>query len=214
MHVRPSPLQNRVAPDGTLHAIAARGTLMGNRGGRLHDRASGRLGRTRWTSRRWIACLLCFNDRQRSVMGSGYTELFFLDEATALTAGHRPCFECRRANARAFQAAWQEAGGLERPPGADAMDRTLHAQRAVSATAALPVTALDDILRTYPDGTMVRAKSAFFAKRNGGLVAWEFDGYRPAPALDPAMQVEVLTPLAVIGVLSAGYPVGWHESAA
>jgi hypothetical protein len=214
MHVRPSPLQNRVAPDGTLHAIAARGTLMGNRGGRLHDRASGRLGSARWTSRRWIACLLCFNDRQRSVMGAGYTELFFLDEATALTAGHRPCFECRRAHAKAFQAAWQEAGGLERPPGADAMDRELHAERAVSATAALPVTALDDILRTYPDGTFFRANGGFFAKRNGGLVSWGFDGYRPAPDLDAAMPVEVLTPAAVIAVLSAGYPLGWHQSTA
>lgn len=202
-----------MAPDGTLHAVTARGTLMGNRGGRLHDRASGRLSRARWTSRRWIACLLCFKQRKRAVMAAGYTELFFLDETTALAAGHRPCFECRHADALAFQAAWQRAEDLDARPGADAMDRELHAERAVSARASLPVTALDDILRTCPDGTMVRAKSGFFAKRDGGLLSWQFDGYRRAPPLDPATPVNVLTPAVVIKALATGYPLGWHASA-
>jgi hypothetical protein len=213
MPLRPSPLQNRVAPDGTLHAVAARGTLMGNRGGRLHDPESGRLTRARWTSRRWIACALCFKERRRAVMGAGYTELFFLDEVTALAAGHRPCFECRRADARAFQAAWQRAARLDAPPGADAMDRALHAQRTVSAQGSLPVLPLGDLLASSPDGTFFRANGDFFAKRNNGLVAWDFDGYRPVPALDAATPVEVLTPAAVIGALAAGYAPGWHASA-
>jgi len=84
---RPRPLQNRVAPDGALHSVAARGLLMGNRGGRLHD-ATQRLSRARWRSRAWIACEIDFRGRHRTVMGAGYTELFFLDEATALAAGH------------------------------------------------------------------------------------------------------------------------------
>ena len=111
---RPSPLQNRVAPDGSLHAVPERGLLMGNRGGRLH-RPDGTLGRARWRSRAWIACLTEFRGRHRAVMGDGYTELFFLDEATALAAGHRPCFECRRAAARAFAAAWGHAGAARAP---------------------------------------------------------------------------------------------------
>ena len=122
--MRPSPLQNRAAPDGSLHAVAARGTLMGNRGGRLH-REDGTLGAARWRSRAWICCRLAFRDRHRAVMGAGYTEIFFLDEATALAAGHRPCFECRRADARAF-AALGPGGAVPRAP---AMDRTLHAER-------------------------------------------------------------------------------------
>ena len=110
---RPSPLQNRVAPDGSLHAVPERGLLMGNRGGRLH-RPDGTLGHARWRSRAWIACLTEFRGRHRAVWGESYSELFFLDEATALAAGHRPCFECRRAAARAFAEAW----GHARPPSA------------------------------------------------------------------------------------------------
>ena len=99
------PLQNRVDPFGALHAVPARGALMGNRGGRFHldDRA---LGKRRHASRRWICCVCEFRGRQRKVWGAGYTELFFLDEITALAAGHRPCFECRRADAMRFIAAF------------------------------------------------------------------------------------------------------------
>ena len=94
------PLQNRVDPFGKICAIPARGALMGNRGGRLHTPEQ-RVVRS-WVSRRWITCRLTFRDRRRHVMGDSYTELFFMDEATALAAGHRPCFECRRADAKAF----------------------------------------------------------------------------------------------------------------
>ena len=95
-----SPLQNRVTPFGDIAAVSARGGMMGNRGGRLHG-PERRLGRRRWASRAWICCELAFRGRQRVVMGESYTELFFLDEAVALAAGHRPCFECRRREARA-----------------------------------------------------------------------------------------------------------------
>ena len=94
------PLQNRVTPQGEIIATPERGTVMGNRGGRIH-----RDDRARWKSKAWITCRLSFKSRHRTVMGNSYTELFFLDEATALAAGHRPCFECRRADALAFQAA-------------------------------------------------------------------------------------------------------------
>ena len=102
------PLQNRVDPFGELFADRARGLFMGNRGGRLHT-AQRTLTRRRWTSRAWICCVLDFNNRRRSVWGNSYTELFFLDEPTALAAGHRPCFECRRKDAEAFAGLWQQA---------------------------------------------------------------------------------------------------------
>lgn len=96
------PLPNRVDPFGKIHAVGARGTLMGNRGGCFH-RDDKTLKPTHWASRQWIVCELEFKGRRRTLMSPGrYTELFFLDEATALAGGHRPCFECRRERATAF----------------------------------------------------------------------------------------------------------------
>ena len=122
------PLQNRVDPFADLFATPARGTLFGNRGGRFHtdDKT---LTRRRWASRQWICCVLDFKGRQRDVWGRFYTELFFLDEVTALAAGHRPCFECRRKDAEDFAGRWQAAFKLRTPPYAPEMDEVLHAQR-------------------------------------------------------------------------------------
>src|SRR6202451_2054834 len=100
--------QNRVTPFGDLVATPERGTFMGNRGV-LHD-AEGRIKRV-WQLKRWIVCVLEFRGRKRQVMTPGrYTELFFLDEATALAAGHRPCAECRRQRFNAFRDAWKPGG--------------------------------------------------------------------------------------------------------
>jgi hypothetical protein len=118
------PLPNRVDPFGNLFGDDSRGLLFGNRGGRFH-RDGQTLGARRWVSRRWICCRLDFKGRHRDVWGRGYTELFFLDEPTALAAGHRPCFECRRADARAFAAAFARGHAMS----ADEIDRVLHAQR-------------------------------------------------------------------------------------
>src|SRR5579864_4645810 len=121
-------LQNRVDPFGELIAVPARGLFMGNRGGRFHTDAK-RLTARRWASRQWICCALDFKGRQRDVWGRFYTELFFLDEPTALAAGHRPCFECRRKEAEAFAERWREARRLAARPLADEMDEVLHAER-------------------------------------------------------------------------------------
>src|SRR5678815_5492156 len=121
------PLQNRVTPFGNLVAVEGRGLLMGNRG-RLHD-AERRIVRYA-QGRRWISCLTSFRGRRRTVMSpDSYTELFFLDEAVALAAGHRPCAECRHEDYLRVQHAWTRArmGGA----GADVMDRRLHADRLV-----------------------------------------------------------------------------------
>src|SRR3954471_12194560 len=138
------PLPNRVDPFGNLFADDSRGLLFGNRGGRFHrDRQT--LGTRRWVSRRWICCRLDFKGRHRSVWSRGYTELFFLDEPTALAAGHRPCFECRRAEAQAFQSAFP---GLR--PNAGAMDAALHAERLDPTRLTRQVA-----LAGLPDGAMV-----------------------------------------------------------
>ena len=122
------PLQNRVTPRGDIVATPARGTLTGNRG-ILHD-AGRQLGAARWRHHRWICCRLDFKGRRRAVMAPGrYTELFFLDEATALAAGHRPCWECRREAFQDFQSAWRCAFGGADDVGAAAMDRILHRAR-------------------------------------------------------------------------------------
>src|SRR6478609_10335022 len=118
-------LQNRVTPFGELISTSARGTLMGNRGGKFHA-ANRTLTSRRWASRQWICCVLDFKNRQRDVWGRYYTELFFLDEVTAFAAGHRPCFECRRKDAERFALLFS---GKKQRASATAMDKTLHAER-------------------------------------------------------------------------------------
>src|SRR3954469_17893804 len=124
------PRQNRVTPFGEIGAVTERGTMMCNRG--VLDAAQGRIRRS-WQVRRWLICLLEFNGRHRQVMDPDrYTELFFLDEATALTAGHRPCFECRRKSFERFAAAWAVGNGIdvtEGRPASVSIDDRLHVER-------------------------------------------------------------------------------------
>src|ERR1700681_773192 len=119
------PLQNRVTPFGDIVAISQRGLFMGNRG-IIHDPATKTLLKKRWATKAWLICVCEYKGRWREVMGGrSWTELFFLDEAVALAAGHRPCFFCRRQSAEAFRAAWTKARGGEAPPAAE-MDAVLH----------------------------------------------------------------------------------------
>ena len=198
----PHPLQNRVTPFGEIVATAARGTMMGNRGGCFHD-AEQRLGRRRWASRRWLCCVLSFKERRRAVMTPGsYTELFFLDEATALAAGHRPCAECRRADYTSFQAAWQRAG-FPPPARADAMDRLLHAERTQPGHEL--VTPGD-----LPDGAMVAEAEAAYLVNSSRLYRWSFQGYTAAPQVGAPLRL--LTPPAMTRILAAGFTPGIHPS--
>jgi hypothetical protein len=202
------PLQNRVDPFGELFADPARGLFMGNRGGRLH--AGGRtLGRRRWVTRAWICCRLEFNNRHRAVWGEGYTELFFLDEATALAAGHRPCFECRRGEAQAFTECWRRAFGLHARPRAADMDRVLHAERLDGHNKRLHRYGIDDL----PDGALVALEEGAFALRAGALLRWTPAGYGARKARPRGIMVEALTPPSILGVLAAGYRPQWHPSA-
>jgi hypothetical protein len=206
------PLQNRVTPMGEIIATAARGTLMGNRG-ILHD-AERRLGAARWRHIHWICCRLAFKDRWREVMAPRrYTELFFLDEATALAAGHRPCAECRREDFRRFQAAWR--AGVSANIAGLAIDRALHATRIdpSSRRQARFGAALADL----PDGALVLladAPQTPLLVNGRRLLPWGPGGYgRPRPR-PTASRCLLLTPRPTVAVLRAGYAPALHPSAA
>ena len=146
-------LPNRVLPDGMLVSLTARGTMMGNRGGRIHAPDTQTLRQRRWASQQWICCVLQFRGRQRQVWGHGYTELFFCDEVSALAAGHRPCFECRHADAMAYAAALQNALQLPHRPSAPAIDARLHQERlagTVKKLHAMPVNRFAGWRDVYP----------------------------------------------------------------
>ena len=195
-------LQNRVTPGGEIIADPARGTLMGNRG-ILHD-ARQRLGAARWRHPHWIFCRLAFKGRRRQVMAPRrYTELFFLDAATALAAGHRPCCECRREDFRRFQAAWRRA--LGQGASAGAIDRVLHGAR-VEPRSRRQIrfeAPLDDL----PDGAFVLLRDApsppLLVQRDR-LLPWHPGGYGP-PRERRSGRVIVLTPAPTVAVLRAGY---------
>ena len=204
------PLQNRVDPYGRLHAVQARGAWMGNRGV-LHD-AEKRIVAA-WRLTRWITCVLRFKDRHREVFAPGrYSELFFLDEATSLAAGHRPCAECRRSRYVEFRAAWTAGRGrtAAEAPGAEELDRVLHEER---WTRAREKKTYASALASLPDGSMVEHGGRAHAWRGGRLLPWSFEGYGPAVAVSPAARVAVLTPLSIVGAMRAGFVPQLHESA-
>jgi hypothetical protein len=199
------PLQNRVSPFGEIFASPARGTWMGNRGGCLHD-ARRKLTTRRWVTRAWICCKLKFNNRHRNVWRDGYTELFFLDEITALAAGHRPCFECRRKDAERFAALFS---GKKKRALAASIDRTLHAERLDGKAKRTHRRKLD----TLPDGAMIALDDGAFAIRDRQLLQWTPSGYSASKPRPPGIEVDVLTPPTILSTLARGYTPGWHPSA-
>lgn len=204
------PLQNRVTPTGDIVAVAARGLFMGNRG-ILHD-ASRRLGASRWKHKVWIICRTCFRGRHRTVMAPRrYTELFFLDEAVAIAAGHRPCFECRRRAFHAWQAAWANGNGAPSPPRAAEMDAALHAARIVPGTRRQQVR--QGRLGTLPDGAFVLLNGAAHLVLGGRLLPWSHTGYGEPVAAPAAKTVVVLTPRPAVGALRGGYRPVLHPTA-
>jgi hypothetical protein len=227
------PLQNRVTPSGEIVADPSRGLMMGNRGC-LHGQGRG-LGVSRWRSKLWICCLLEYKGVHRDPMPPGrWTALFFLDEATALSAGHRPCGYCRRPDYLAFAQAWRAAQALPRRPWAMEMDAALHAERTDRSRRKHTYLAR---LAGLPDGVMVRLEGGPGLLIGGQVRPWSFRGYgasapadpgapvppgpaapaapgtsAPGPA-DPSGSVEVLTPPSIVAAIAAGYPPLVHRSA-
>jgi hypothetical protein len=212
------PLQNRVDPFGDIHAVPDRGTFTGNRG-IIHDPATKTLLTKRWSTKAWIICECEFQGRRREVMGAhnnpqggvGWTELFFLDEVTALAAGHRPCFYCRRAAATDFVARIGQAFGMADPK-APELDARLHAERLASGSSVKDISSreFDDL----PDGVMLFQDERSFAKRNGELRAWTFWGWGDAWDFYELAEYDVwlITPPTTVAALKAGYQPVWHPS--
>jgi hypothetical protein len=196
------PLRNRATPLGEIVAHPARGLVYANRGC-LHDR-HGNI-RRRYNGKRWIACRLRFRGRRRAglMMPGRYTELFFLDEATAFAAGHRPCAECRREDYNAFCVRWSALH--PDPVGADAIDARLHEERVDPATRArrrhAPIPA-----GTLPDGAFVAGDGEPWLVLGDELLHWTPAGYdarRPRP--DRRELVEPITPPSLLKLLHGGW---------
>jgi len=202
------PLQNRVTPFGDIVAVASRGLFTGNRG-IIHDPATKTLLRRRWSSQAWITCVCDFRGRRRDVMATrSWTELFFLDEATALSAGHRPCFYCRRDDASAFAAAWARGNGLARMS-AKEIDATLHRERLDGRAKRLHP--LPCAVRELPDGAIIAVGDDSYLIVRAAPLRWSFHGYRPVDQLPE--NVLLLTPPSTLRTLSAGYTPVLHPTA-
>ncbi|TPK59173.1 hypothetical protein FJ546_22025 [Mesorhizobium sp. B2-4-19] len=212
------PLQNRVDPFGAIHAVPERGLFTGNRG-IIHDPATKTLLRKRWALQAWIICVCQFRNVRREPMGknrpggkAGWTELFFLDEVTAMAAGHRPCFFCQRERARDFVGRFGEAFGIAEPR-APQVDKRLHKERLASG-GKRPAVAMHE-LSSLPDGAVVATGGNAYALRHGKALRWSFAGYGPPAGLgqleDKALML--LTPETTLAVLKHGFRPVWHPSA-
>jgi len=199
------PLQNRVTPFGEIVALPGRSLVMGNRG-ILHDdeRRIVRYSQVR----RWLACRTEFRGRHRTIMRPhSYTELFFLDEATALAAGHRPCAECRHADYIRFCTLWADCHG--KPVSADIIDRQLHHDRLAGRRTKRVYRAK---LADLPDGSYVAGDDRAWLVWGNSLFAWSPLGYTERRERSAFREVDVLTPRSTVAVLAAGYRAAVHPT--
>ena len=190
--------RNRVTPLGELVADHARGLVYGNRGC-LHD-DTGRIRRG-WNGRRWISCRLEFRGRRRRplLQPGRYTELFFLDEATAFAAGHRPCAECRREDYVRFGELWRERHPGQ--AGADAIDAQLHGERVAGRARRLHRTVLGGL----PDGAFVVEGGVPWLVLGSELLRWTPAGYPERRTRPSGIEAELVTPPSLVAVLRSGW---------
>ncbi|MGH7494441.1 MAG: hypothetical protein ACREOO_18875 [bacterium] len=206
------PRRNRVTPLGEIIATPARGTLMGNRGC-LHNRQQQII--RPYQIQRWIICQLQFKGWHRPIMKPGhYTELFFLDEATALAAGHRPCAECSRTRFEEFRLLWARANAElagEPRPRAGTIDNALHRERLDAAQEKM---VYSEKLGALPDGSFVllaNDRQPYLVFRDF-LLAWSPEGYHRRIILEAGLTVGVLTPRSIVNTLAQGYDASIHPS--
>jgi len=205
----PMPLQNRVTPLGDIVSTPHRGLFTGNRG-IIHDPATKTLLKRRWTNPAWIVCVCDFKGRRRDVMGGrSWTELFFLDEATAFAAGHRPCFFCRRDDAIRFRSAWEE-GNRVKNMRAPEIDAVLHRERLDGRNKRLHPLPMP--VRELPDGAMLQQDAQSYLVVKGVAWLWSWEGYRAASDFQPDNSA-LLTPPSTLRALTAGYRPVLHGSA-
>ncbi|MBC3808495.1 hypothetical protein H8K52_14215 [Undibacterium seohonense] len=205
-------LQNRVTPFGQLKAINARGLFLGNRG-KLHNDEKRII--KQWDSNRWITCSIEYQGIRREIFSEGsYSELFFLDEATALSAGHRPCGDCRRERLKEFKLRWQQANSEDGDTNGikvELIDTQMHAERTKrDGTKVTYQTKLGEL----PDGVFISIDGIALLKWNNKLFEWSASGYIERFETFPdELVVDVLTPRSVVGVIRAGYIPQVHQSA-
>ena len=196
------PLQNKVSPIGKIEAVKARGTLMGNRG-ILHD--ENKEIKTLSKIKGWVTCNLEYKDRKRELMAKGrYTELFFLDEATAFGSGHRPCAECRRDRYNEFKLKWLEANSILLNNQKDSIaniDKIIHKERINKNE---KVTFREKI-NTLPDGSIIRIESQIYLIWQNSLFIWSFQGYKKSNIEIKHQTVEVLTPYSYVKMFQKGF---------
>jgi len=201
------PLQNRVTPFGDVVVDPHRGLFTGNRG-IIHDPATRTLLKKRWSNPAWLICVCEFRGRRRKVMGGrSWTELFFLDEATALAAGHRPCFYCRRDDANRFRACWEEGNGVANVLAPD-IDAVLHRERFVSSKR---LHAMPSAAGRLPDGTMIAVEREAFVVSKGKPLRWTFGGYQTTET--PIRDAMLSTPPSTLRALASAYRPVLHPSA-
>lgn len=206
------PLQNRVDPWGHLHAVSARGTLLGNRG-IIHNHAQVIVAQ--WRTKAWITCRLSWKGWRRTVMRpSSWTELFFLDEATAFAAGHRPCAYCRRERFNEFKAAWfaaNPAATSSAAPRITEIDNILHAERTRRGGEKVMY---EENLNTLSDGVIIALDAVAYVVWKQQLLRWSFNGYEHSETPKLSIQnVRVLTPASVVRMFREGFRPDVHESA-
>lgn len=196
-------LQNRVDPYGNIISTSARGSCLGNRG-QLHGK--GKTILRPFKHKAWIICLLQFKGRHREIMAPNrWTELFFLDEATAFAAGHRPCFECRRDDANRFNAAWLKGNpefglGIKTPVGK--IDEIIHSERIdVKGDKIIFKANIDEL----PNGTFIKHQDKPFIINDARIYKWSASGYGEAQPLPQAKMATVLTPKSIVNAFKAGY---------
>jgi hypothetical protein len=200
-----TPARNRVSPRGDIIAVTGRGAWMGNRG-RLHEGRGARDVVRNSRGKAWITCVLEFRGRHSEQWAPNhYTQLFFLDEAVAFAAGHRPCAECRRSDYNAYRQMWHETHGSATPCAKD-IDNVLHRERAASHR--MQWTAL-------PDGAFVDTDDGPAVVVGDHLAAFDEDAYTYRRLMTRPVEgaVSMLTPPSTVAVLSAGYPVQIDQSA-
>lgn len=197
------PLQNRVDPKGNIISTNARGAWLGNRGV-IHN-AQKQIVRP-YKIKAWIICMLQFRGRHREVMTPDrWTELFFLDEATAFSAGHRPCFQCRYADHQRFKTAWLKGNpqyGFTEKTSINQIDNILHAERVDKKGNKVTYTAL---AKKLPDGVFILIADEPYLVANGQMYRWSASGYANGQVLPAEEMVSVLTPASIVNAFKAGY---------
>ncbi|MFA6711884.1 MAG: hypothetical protein WCS33_04140 [Candidatus Caldatribacteriota bacterium] len=203
------PLQNRVNPNGGIEAVKSRGAFLGNRG-IIHNEKKEII--SPFKIKGWVTCQLEFKGRKRELMTKGkYTELFFLDEATAFSAGHRPCAECRRARYNEFKTKWLEANQSllnDNSTSIANIDKIIHQDRINKKQ---KVT-YQEKMNLLPNGTMIEIDSIQYLIWKNKIFKWTFEGYEPTIINISNNDVVVLTPKSYVEMFKKGFIPTVHSS--